>query len=173
MLRWYILGHHYTTSADLVTQMRQRHGQRESERGRTPWMIPALALIHLIAFILAMSHNNCDRKGTDGGENDNCIFTLVKRFPFQPLTENPLLGPSAISLLDFGALESELVGQAGQEWRLITTLTLHAGMFHLAGNLACLLYVGVQLEREFGFLKVRRFIPVSSHLSPLIPKILP
>lgn len=133
-------------------KMRQRYGQkpsREAERGRTPWIIPALALIHLIAFILAMSHNNCDRK-----DANDCIFAFVKRFSFQPLKENPLLGPSAISLLDFGALESELVSEAGQEWRLITTLTLHAGMFHLAGNLACLLYVGVQLEREFGFLKV-------------------
>jgi membrane associated rhomboid family serine protease len=64
------------------------------------------------------------------------------------------LGPSAISLLDFSALELDLVGKAGQGWRLITALSLHAGMFHLAGNLAGLFYVGLQLEREFGFLKV-------------------
>jgi hypothetical protein len=39
-------------------------------------------LIHLIAFILAMSHNNCDRKGADGGDNDDCIFIFVRKFPF-------------------------------------------------------------------------------------------
>lgn len=156
MLRWDILGQNFN---ELVMQMRQRYGQKSARvvavRSRTPWLIPALALIHVIAFILAMSHNNCDRKGE---ENEDCVFSFVKRFPFQDLTENPLLGPSAISLLDFGALQSELVGQAGQEWRLVTTLTLHAGLFHLAGNLACLLYVGVQLEREFGFLKVCTFV---------------
>lgn len=141
-------------------QMRQRYGQKSPRvvagvQGRTAWVVPALALIHVIAFILAMSHNNCDRKGE---ENEDCVFSLVKRFPFQDLTENPLLGPSAVSLLDFGALQSELVGQAGQEWRLLTTLTLHAGLFHLAGNLACLVYFGLQLEREFGFLKVCTFV---------------
>ncbi|XP_073390540.1 RHOMBOID-like protein 2 isoform X3 [Physcomitrium patens] len=146
--------HHQTASSDLVSHIRQRYGQkREIERGQTSWLIPALALIHLIAFILVMSHNNCDRKGSNGGENV-CIFNFVRRFPFQPLSENPLLGPSAISLLDFGALESELVGRAGEGWRMLTTLSLHAGIFHLVGNLAGLFYVGLQLEREFGFLKV-------------------
>lgn len=53
-----------------------------------------------------------------------------------------------------GALESDLVSKAGQGWRLLTTPSLHAGMFHLAGNLAGLFYVGLQLERQFEFSKV-------------------
>lgn len=78
---------------------------------------------------------------------------IIKQLP-QTSCRIYVKGPSAISLLDFGALESELVGRAGEGWRMLTTLSLHAGIFHLVGNLAGLFYVGLQLEREFGFLKV-------------------
>lgn len=118
-----------------------------------PWMVPTFAAIHVLAFILIMSHNNCNMRANIIG-NNACVFSILKRFSFQPLKENPSLGPSASTLLEFGALESELVTKAGEGWRLVTTILLHAGVFHLAVNLAGLCYIGLRLEKKFGAFKV-------------------
>ena len=118
-----------------------------------PWMVPTFAALHVLAFILVMSHNNCDMRTNIIG-NNACVFSTLKRFSFQPLKENPFLGPTTANLLEFGALESELVTKAGEGWRLVTTILLHAGVFHLAVSLVGLCYIGLQLEKEFGAFKV-------------------
>ena len=127
--------------------------QQQQQQQHMPWMVPTFAAIHVLAFILVMSHNNCNMKANII-DNNACVFSILKRFSFQPLKENPSLGPSVSILLEFGALESELVTKAGEGWRLVTTILLHAGVFHLAVNLVGLCYIGLRLEKEFGAFKV-------------------
>lgn len=126
----------------------------EVENQHTPWLVPALSMVHLLAFILVMSHNNCER---DINGDQDCVVSFLKRFSFESLMENPLLGPSATSLLDLGALESEMVTKAGEAWRLVTSMWLYAGLFHLVVNFTGLFLIGLRLERRFGFLKVCHF----------------
>lgn len=52
-----------------------------------------------------------------------------------------------------GALEKKLVVQDGEEWRLVSCIWLHAGAIHLIANMLSLLFIGIRLEREFGFCK--------------------
>lgn len=67
-------------------------------------------------------------------------------------------GPSALQLINLGAsigiaeLPREgLVGIAvGQEWRLFTSMFLHAGIFHLLMNCYALFLFGNIVEQEFG-----------------------
>ena len=38
-----------------------------------------------------------------------------------------------------------------QAWRLVTSIWIHAGVVHLLANMISLLFIGIRLEREFGF----------------------
>eukprot|EP00249_Psilotum_nudum_P016705 c25956_g1_i2 orf=452-1141(+) len=53
-----------------------------------------------------------------------------------------------------GALESHKVVHAHQGWRLITCIWLHAGVIHLLANMLSLIFIGIRLEQEFGFLRI-------------------
>lgn len=122
-----------------------------------PWLTPVLAITHVIVFIMTMRHNNCPANLSLEGR---CILPLLRGFAFQPLTENPLLGASANKLLELGALESELVTKAREGWRLVCSLWLQAGLFHLVGNLLGVLVIGIPLERRLGYMKVRLTLPL-------------
>lgn len=52
-----------------------------------------------------------------------------------------------------GALESKLVVEEGEGWRLVSCIWLHAGAIHLLANMLSLLFIGIRLEQEFGFCK--------------------
>ncbi|KAJ6385007.1 hypothetical protein OIU77_028247 [Salix suchowensis] len=71
-----------------------------------------------------------------------------------PLKENPLLGPSSSTLEKMGALDVNRVVHKHQSWRLISCIWLHAGVFHLLANMLSLLFIGIRLEQEFGFLRI-------------------
>jgi rhomboid protease GluP len=60
-----------------------------------------------------------------------------------------LLMPDPHALLLLGAKEGPAI-QAGQYWRLVTTLFLHAGLIHLLVDLWGLLQVGALVELLFG-----------------------
>jgi len=53
-----------------------------------------------------------------------------------------------------GALDVPKVVHGRQGWRLLTCMWLHAGVVHLLINMLCLLFIGVRLEQEFGFVRV-------------------
>uniref|UniRef100_A0A453HSS8 RHOMBOID-like protein n=1 Tax=Aegilops tauschii subsp. strangulata TaxID=200361 RepID=A0A453HSS8_AEGTS len=53
-----------------------------------------------------------------------------------------------------GALDVSKVVQGRQGWRLITCIWLHAGVVHLLINVLCLLFIGIRLEQEFGFVRI-------------------
>lgn len=114
------------------------------------WLIPLFVLANVVMFVVAMYKNNCPAH--TGG--DRCIATWLKRFSFQPWRENPLLGPSSQTLHDLGALDTRLVVDKRQGWRLVTCMWLHAGLFHLLANMLGLLFIGLRLEQEFGFLRI-------------------
>ncbi|KAJ6747087.1 RHOMBOID-RELATED [Salix koriyanagi] len=110
-----------------------------------PWLIPAFVIANVVMFIITMYVNNCPKKSL------SCIARFLGRFSFQPFKENPLLGPSSMTLQKMGALDVKKVVDGHQGWRLISCNWLHGGFFHLLANMLSLLVIGIRLEQEFGF----------------------
>lgn len=52
--------------------------------------------------------------------------------------------------MDFGALYGPYIKEKHQYWRMLTEIYLHFDLRHLFTNMASLLLLGFQLEREFG-----------------------
>ncbi|KAK2994842.1 hypothetical protein RJ640_026039 [Escallonia rubra] len=139
------------------------------------WVISLFVIIHLIAFASTMIVNDCWRNS-----NGDCSLKPLGRLSFQPLPENPLLGPSAnasyvvsvnqfgrrsflfnipdllarkgwMEMLDqMGALRQTLFAKHQERWRLFTSPWLHSGLVHLLINLSSVIFVGIHLEQEFG-----------------------
>ncbi|KAK9280539.1 hypothetical protein L1049_014231 [Liquidambar formosana] len=99
-------------------------------------------------FLVTMYVNNCPENSV------SCVARFLGRFSFQPLKENPLLGPSSTTLEEMGALEVVKVVHEHQAWRLITCIWLHAGVFHVLANMLSLIFIGIRLEQEFGFARI-------------------
>ena len=60
------------------------------ERQHHTWLVPLVVLANVAVFIVVMYYNDCPRNGAD------CVGgSVLRRFSFQPLKENPLLGPSS------------------------------------------------------------------------------
>jgi hypothetical protein len=60
-----------------------------------PWLIPFFVVANVVVFVITMYVNNCPRNSV------SCIARFLHRFSFQPLKENPLLGPSSLTLVFF------------------------------------------------------------------------
>ncbi|KAJ6730410.1 RHOMBOID-RELATED [Salix viminalis] len=82
----------------------------------------------------------------------DCAFKALGRMSFQPLLENPFLGPSASTLDKMGAIRKTLLAEH-QTWRLFMCPLLHAGAFHFMINLLCIIFIGIYLEKEFGSIR--------------------
>ncbi|PIA60342.1 hypothetical protein AQUCO_00300087v1 [Aquilegia coerulea] len=113
-----------------------------------PWLIPSFFIANVVLFIISMYVNNCPKNSI------NCVADFLGRFSFQPMKENPLLGPSSTTLDKMGAQQVSKVVDGHQAWRLITAIWLHAGVFHLLANMLSLLFIGIRLEQEFGFVRI-------------------
>ncbi|KAL8531470.1 hypothetical protein ACS0TY_008167 [Phlomoides rotata] len=121
-----------------------------------PWLVPTIVIVNIVLFIIAMYINNCP------AHSDDCLFASnLGRFAFQSTRENPLLGPSATTLLRMGAMEVRKVVNEHQLWRLVTCMWLHAGTFHVLANMLSFLFVGIRLEQEFGFVRVGLLYAIS------------
>ncbi|GJN40057.1 hypothetical protein PR202_gb29224 [Eleusine coracana subsp. coracana] len=60
------------------------------ERHHRSWLVPLVVVANVAMFLVVMFYNNCPSSG------GNCVGRrYLRRFSFQPLKENPLLGPSA------------------------------------------------------------------------------
>jgi len=102
-------------------------------------------------FAYTMYVNNCPE--TTG--RDKCLLgTYLGRFSFQPFKENALIGPSTTTLRQLGGLEEKLVVGKGEGWRLLSCMWLHVGVIHLFANMLSLLFIGIRLEQEFGFVRI-------------------
>ncbi|XP_058085923.1 RHOMBOID-like protein 2 [Magnolia sinica] len=122
-----------------------------TERKSTSWAIPSFVTANIAVFIVTMYINNCPNNRQTNGE---CVARFLGRFSFQPLRQNPLFGPSSSSLEKLGALEWNKVVHEHQGWRLITAMWLHAGVIHLLANMFSLVFIGIRLEQQFGFVRI-------------------
>jgi rhomboid protease GluP len=57
--------------------------------------------------------------------------------------------PSVESLISWGGNLRELT-LVGQQWRLLSSIFLHGGIFHLLLNMYALLFIGKEIETQFG-----------------------
>ncbi|CAM0950950.1 unnamed protein product [Alopecurus aequalis] len=111
-------------------------------------------------FIVVMYYNDCPRNGNGA----DCMGqSVLRRFSFQPLKENPPLRPllrhvsapdfRLAVLVKYDGLDGYKVVHGNQAWRLETSTCLHAGLIYLGANMISLIFVGVRLEQQFGFCK--------------------
>jgi membrane associated rhomboid family serine protease len=75
---------------------------------------------------------------------------FVNGWHFEPLSVNPMIGPSAETLLRLGAKDSYLIVQEQEIWRLVSPMVLHAGLIHYILNMFALWYVGKAIELIHG-----------------------
>jgi len=61
-----------------------------SQKRANTWIISLFVILHLGAFTVTMIVNDCWENS-----HGDCALKPLRRFSFQPLSENPLLGPSA------------------------------------------------------------------------------
>ncbi|KAL3738096.1 hypothetical protein ACJRO7_019601 [Eucalyptus globulus] len=127
-------------------------GRGDSESQWTSWLVPVIVVANVAVFIAAMYVNNCPRNNLrfEGG----CVARFLGRLSFEPLKENPLFGPSSSTLEKMGGLKWDNVVNGNQGWRLITCMWLHAGVIHLLANMLSLVFIGIRLEQQFGFVRV-------------------
>ncbi|KAE8729472.1 Detected protein of confused Function [Hibiscus syriacus] len=94
----------------LLEEEGQSHSHRRGHKGQrlmnfmpfkdwVPWLIPAFVLANVVLFLISMFINNCPKN------SGSCVARFLGRFSFQPMKENPLLGPSASTLEKMGALD--------------------------------------------------------------------
>ena len=65
------------------------------------------------------------------------ITSIAKNnhWQLEPLSVNPMLGPSPDTLVEMGAKDSRLIVQEGQAWRVLSAMVLHAGLIHFFLNM--------------------------------------
>lgn len=87
-----------------------------------------------------------------------CLIVSIglNGWKFEPLNVNPMIGPSAETLIRMGAKQTSLIvgdNDSGvqQWWRLITPMVLHAGIIHYLLNMLALWFVGYAVEQSHGF----------------------
>jgi membrane associated rhomboid family serine protease len=120
----------------------------EEKRRWIPFLIPTILIANILVFVLTMYYNNCPAHISTS--EPKCVLPWLHRFSFQSFRENPMLGPSALTLQKMGGLERSLVLTHHQAWRLVSCIWLHAGVFHLLVNMIALLIIGIRLEMDFG-----------------------
>jgi len=63
-----------------------------SDRQWTSWLVPMIVVANVVMFIVTMFVNDCPKNNFSG---ESCVAKFLGRLAFQPLRENPLLGPSS------------------------------------------------------------------------------
>ena len=129
-----------------------------------PWLVPTFVAANIIVFIVTMYVNNCPQNSLP----DSCVASFLGRFSFQPLKENPLFGPSSLTLLKMGALEIDKVVNDDEAWRLISCIWLHGGVIHVLANMLSLVFIGIRLEQEFGFVRIGFLYVISGYGGSLL-----
>ncbi|KAK6137522.1 hypothetical protein DH2020_028775 [Rehmannia glutinosa] len=128
------------------------YNMEHSDSQWTSWLVPMIVVANVAMFVVIMFVNNCPKN--HNGVQGDCVARFLGRLSFQPLRENPLFGPSSSTLDKLGALEWDKIVHQNQAWRLITCIWLHAGVIHLLANMLSLVFIGIRLEQQFGFVRV-------------------
>ncbi len=116
-----------TSEPDQESQpLAQIHPQRISVKlpERHPWVVYSLLGITILVFLLQMF--------TQNGQFGSCPYFNESDLP-----------------ACYGLKVNELI-LAGQFWRLITPVFLHANLLHIGFNMYALYVLGPELERHFG-----------------------
>lgn len=71
------------------------YGTGYDERQWWPWLVPTVLGACVSVFAVEMYLNDCPRHGSPLGGDAPCVAGFLRQFSFQPLRENPLLGPSS------------------------------------------------------------------------------
>ncbi|KAK9053159.1 hypothetical protein SSX86_029789 [Deinandra increscens subsp. villosa] len=124
-----------------------------SDKQWTSWLVPMIVVANVAMFFVVMIVNDCPKNHNSDLQGD-CVAKFLGRLSFQPLKENPLFGPSSSTLEKLGALEWNKVVDDHQAWRLVSCIFLHAGVVHLLANMLSLVFIGIRLEQQFGFVRV-------------------
>jgi membrane associated rhomboid family serine protease len=74
----------------------------------------------------------------------------VNGWRFEKISVNPMIGPSAETLLKMGAKQTSLIVNGGQWFRLFSPIVLHAGLIHFFLNMFALWFVGGAVEKSHG-----------------------
>ncbi|KAG2262848.1 hypothetical protein Bca52824_069927 [Brassica carinata] len=120
----------------------------------TSWLIPMFVVANVIVFFVVMFVNNCPKNSESHDPNHHCVARFLGRFSFEHLRNNPLFGPSSLTLEKLGSLDWYRVVEKHQAWRLLTCIWLHAGVIHLATNMLSIVFIGTRLEQQFGFVRI-------------------
>ncbi|KAL9179853.1 hypothetical protein ACHAXT_007823 [Thalassiosira profunda] len=75
----------------------------------------------------------------------------VNGWQVEPLSVNPMIGPSAETLLKMGAKQTSLIVNQGEWYRLFSPMVLHAGLIHYFLNMTALWFIGKAVEQCHGF----------------------
>ncbi|KAJ0266200.1 RHOMBOID-like protein 3 [Hirschfeldia incana] len=118
------------------------------------WLIPMFVVANVIVFVIVMFVNNCPKNSESHYPNQHCVARFLGRFSFEHLRNNPLFGPSSLTLEMLGSLDWYRVVEKHQAWRLLTCIWLHAGVIHLATNMLSIVFIGTRLEQQFGFVRI-------------------
>lgn len=125
----------------------------DTETQWTSWLVPMFVVANIAVFVVVMYVNNCPKQRHTRLVG-KCVARFLGRFSFEPLRENPLFGPSSSTLKKLGALAWNKVVLKHQGWRLVTCIWLHAGVIHLLANMLSLVFIGIRLEQQFGFVRI-------------------
>ncbi|XP_020594372.1 RHOMBOID-like protein 2, partial [Phalaenopsis equestris] len=110
------------------------------ERKWRAWFVPLIVFCNVMVMMVEMFVNKCP---VHGGGRRSCVAGFLGRFSFQPIRENPLLGPSSLTLEKVGALQWEKIVHQHQWWRLLVSMWLHAGLIHLLVDILSLIFIGI------------------------------
>jgi len=78
----------------------------------------------------------------------------VNDWKVEPLSVNPMIGPSAETLIKVGAKKTSLIVQEKEWWRLVTPMVLHAGIIHFVLNMLAMWFIGYAVEMNHGFFAI-------------------
>ena len=76
----------------------------------------------------------------------------VNNWKVEPLSVNPMIGPSADTLIKLGARNTIMIVADGEWYRLFAPLILHAGLIHYFINMLALWFIGKAVEQNHGVL---------------------
>ena len=80
------------------------------------------------------------------------VSIALNGWKVEQLDINPMIGPSAETLILMGAKDSYLIVSENEVWRVLSSAILHAGLVHYVINCLALWFVGKAIETTHGTL---------------------
>mmetsp|Transcript_5243 Transcript_5243/g.8493 ORF Transcript_5243/g.8493 Transcript_5243/m.8493 type:complete len:441 (+) Transcript_5243:39-1361(+) len=78
------------------------------------------------------------------------LVAMIQQGGYAKQRDNPVIGPSVETMVLFGAKEAGLIVLKDEWWRLLSSVMLHGGIFHIIPNGAIQLRIGGYLNIIYG-----------------------